>query len=100
MNEPLHVRRRVQEEERLNSARFDVMEKSKALLDCMWHNSREQFDLSARQRHERKMLAQEEEQANKELVLQRRARLKEFLTAEAPPECPSIGHTGRESSGF
>mmetsp|Transcript_49793 Transcript_49793/g.107848 ORF Transcript_49793/g.107848 Transcript_49793/m.107848 type:complete len:103 (-) Transcript_49793:405-713(-) len=83
MNEPHNVMRRVQEEETIAARVHGVIDMNTALRDCAWHAGRERFDLAATKRHEAKRVALENEQANRVLLLERRARLKEFLAAEA-----------------
>ena len=50
---------------------------------CEWANSREKCDLAISQLYEQKQIAQELAQENKELLIKRKARMKEFLAAEA-----------------
>ena len=50
---------------------------------CEWANARERTDVAMQSRHEQKAISYELEQENKELMLLRRARMKEFLEAEA-----------------
>lgn len=54
-----------------------------AMRACEWATSRERTDLNVRQLAETKKITQELEQENKELLLKRKARLRDFLTAEA-----------------
>ena len=53
------------------------------MLACDWANARERADFASSQRHLRKRVDDELIQANKETILKRRARLKQFLAAEA-----------------
>ena len=50
---------------------------------CEWNNSRERTDVRLNQLYEQKAITQELEQENRELLLLRRARMKEFLAAES-----------------
>jgi len=83
MNEPLNVRRRVLQEQALTDRLYQIKEQSHAMRACEWEVSRERTDITNRQLAETKKIAQELEQANLELLPKRRARLREFLEAEA-----------------
>ena len=50
---------------------------------CEWANSRERTDITSMQLAETKQIAAELQQENRELLIKRKARLKEFLAAEA-----------------
>ena len=50
---------------------------------CEWENSRERTDVGVRHLAETKKIAAELAQENKMLMIQRKARMKEFLAEEA-----------------
>jgi len=83
MNEPLNVRRRVQEEQIITDRLLSIKEKSHAMRACEWHNSRLRNDVHLQQLQATKAITTELEQQNKELLLLRRARMMEFLADEA-----------------
>jgi len=83
MNNPLNVQRRVQEEQMRTDRLVDIKGTNLAMVRCQWEVSRLRQDVTTRERFLDKEVANEIEQGNKELVLLRRARMKEFLTAEA-----------------
>uniref|UniRef100_A0A7S2FV38 Uncharacterized protein n=1 Tax=Haptolina brevifila TaxID=156173 RepID=A0A7S2FV38_9EUKA len=83
MNDPLNVQRRVREEQVITNRLIDIKEAGHAMRACEWENSRERTDVVTMQLSETKKIAAELEQENKMLLLQRKARLREFLTAEA-----------------
>jgi hypothetical protein len=60
-----------------------IKEQAHAMRACEWANSRERTDILSAQLGERKKIAQELDQENRELLLKRRARMNEFLKAEA-----------------
>ena len=60
-----------------------IKESAHAMRACEWANSRERLDLGIAQIYEQKKIAQELAQENKELLIKRKARMKEFLAAEA-----------------
>merc|ERR1712113_1234690 len=89
-----NVMRRVQMEQTL-ADRADAMRKqNQVMLASVWDNSRQRSDLAATQRHMRKRIDDELVQANKETLLMRRARLKQFLTAEAAGFEAQLGEQG------
>jgi hypothetical protein len=65
--------------DRLNA----IKEQQGAMRACEWANSRERTDVLSRQLYETKQIAHELAMENKELLLKRKARMKEFLAAEA-----------------
>mmetsp|Transcript_63286 Transcript_63286/g.105297 ORF Transcript_63286/g.105297 Transcript_63286/m.105297 type:complete len:104 (+) Transcript_63286:50-361(+) len=81
--EPLNVQRRVQAEETMEKRVGELREMSFALHRCAWEKTRENQDLFASQLHQRKAMNLEIAMANKDVLLHRRARMKEFLAAEA-----------------
>jgi hypothetical protein len=50
---------------------------------CEWNNSRQRTDVRLNQLYQSKAIALELEQENRELLLLRRSRMKEFLQAES-----------------
>ena len=60
-----------------------IREQSHAMRACEWATSRERTDVTVRHLAETKAIAQELEGENKELLLKRKARLRNFLAAEA-----------------
>merc|ERR1711990_901630 len=83
MNEPLNVARRVKDEQVLTERLIDLKQQGHAMRACEWYNARERGDVSLQQLYEKKKITNELEQANKEMLLLRRARMKELLEAEA-----------------
>ena len=81
--EPLNVRRRVKDEQVITDRLEGIKETSHAMRACEWFNSRERNDAVSKQLKVTKQVAKELEQENKELLLLRKARMKEFLAAEA-----------------
>jgi len=77
------VARRVREEQVITDRLLQIRESSHAMRACEWENSRERTDVVTKQLSETKKIASELEQENKMLLLQRKARLREFLAAEA-----------------
>ena len=72
-----------QEEQVISDRLLNIKEKSHAVRACEWHNSRMRNDVLVRQLQATKSIAAELDQQNKELLLLRRARMKEFLVEEA-----------------
>ena len=68
---------------------LDIKEKSHAMRLCEWYNSRLRNDVNLQRLHTTKAINVELQQQNKELLLLRRARMKEFLTDEAMECVPS-----------
>ena len=62
---------------------IQIKESAHAMRACEWANSRERTDILSQQLFETKKITQELEQENRELMLKRKARLREFLKAEA-----------------
>ena len=60
-----------------------IKESGQAMRACEWANSRERTDVAVNQLYETKKIAQELAQENRELLLKRKARMMEFLAAEA-----------------
>ncbi|KAL1508241.1 hypothetical protein AB1Y20_004358 [Prymnesium parvum] len=83
MNEPLNVRRRVREEQVLTDRLQSIKETSHAMHASEWHNSRMRTDVLLNQLKTKKAVTAELEQQNKELLLLRRARMRDFLEEEA-----------------
>merc|ERR1712087_345014 len=81
--EPLNVQRRVQAEETIEKRVGELRSMSFALHKCAWEKMRESQDLAAQQMHLRKAANLEIAMANKDVLAHRRARMKEFLAAEA-----------------
>merc|ERR1712113_124523 len=81
--EPLNVQRRVQAEETIEKRVGELRSMSFALHKCAWEKMRESQDLAAQQMHQRKAMNLEIAMANKDVLAHRKARMKEFLTAEA-----------------
>ena len=67
----------------INDRLDQIKEQSHAMRACEWNNFRQRTDVRLNQLYETKAIAQELEQENRELLLLRRARLKEFLQAES-----------------
>ena len=80
---PQNVMRRVKDEQMRTDRLVDIKAVNGSMVRCQWEASRMRTDPMTRQRFTEKEVANEIEQGNKELVLLRRARMKEFLTAEA-----------------
>ena len=83
MNNPQNVMRRVKDEQTRNDRLVDIKAVNGAMVRCQWEASRMRTDPMTRERFIDKEVANEIEQGNKELILLRRARMKEFLEAEA-----------------
>jgi hypothetical protein len=83
MNEPLNVKRRVQEEQTITDRLLAINETAHAMRACEWYNSRMRNDVNSQRLHTTKAINAELQQQNKELLLLRRARMKEFLADEA-----------------
>ena len=62
---------------------IEIKDRGHAMLACDWYNSRQRTDVAMKQLHARKQSEFEMVQANKELLLLRRARMKEYLAAES-----------------
>lgn len=60
-----------------------INEQAHAMRACEWANSRERTDITSMQLYETKQINAELVQQNRELLIKRRARLKEFLATEA-----------------
>ena len=60
-----------------------IKESAHAMRACEWAVSRERTDIISAKLAETKKIAQELQQENKELLVKRRARMKEFLAEEA-----------------
>ena len=80
---PLNIQRRVNQEQTQFEALRAIKASNLAQVRGQWEVSRLRTDASTRQRFEDKEIANEVEQGNKELLILRRARMKEFLAAEA-----------------
>ena len=74
---------RPQEEQVLTDRLIDLKQQGHAMRACEWYNARERGDVALKELYEKKKITNELEQANKELLLLRRARMKELLEAEA-----------------
>jgi len=83
MNEPLNVVRRVRAEQVITDRLSGIKQAAHYMRACEWANSRERTDVTVQQLYETKKIAQELDQENKELLVLRRARLRDFLKAEA-----------------
>ena len=60
-----------------------IKEQHHAMRAAEWETSRERTDIVSKQLAQTKAIAQELEQENKMLLIKRKARMKEFLEAEA-----------------
>ena len=80
---PQNVMRRVKDEQTRTDRLVDIKAVNGSMVRCQWEASRMRTDPMTRQRFTDKEVANEIEQGNKELILLRRARMKEFLEAEA-----------------
>jgi len=92
--DPDNVKRRVQMETTLAFRAAEMNAQNSVMLACGWANARERADLASSQRHLRKRVDDELIQANKETLLKRRARLKQFLAAEAAGFESQLGEMG------
>tara|TARA_B100000795_G_scaffold96994_1_gene71190 strand:- start:1270 stop:1581 length:312 start_codon:yes stop_codon:yes gene_type:complete len=80
---PQNVMRRVKDEQTRTDRLVDIKAVNGSMVRCQWEASRMRTDPMTRQRFTDKEVANEIEQGNKELILLRRARMREFLEAEA-----------------
>ena len=62
---------------------IDINKSNLAMVRCEWEVARLRSDALTRDKFQSKAINAEIEQGNKELILLRRARMKEFLAAEA-----------------
>ena len=62
---------------------MDIKVAQHAMRACEWEVSRQKTDVTSKQLAETKKIAAELEQENRMLGIQRKARMKEFLAAEA-----------------
>lgn len=62
---------------------LQIKESSHAMRACEWANSREKIDIEQMKLAETKKIHQELATENKELIIRRKARMKEFLAEEA-----------------
>ena len=91
-----------QEEQIITDRLINIKEKAHAMRACEWHNSKMRNDVHLRQLQSTKAITAELEQQNKELLLLRRARMKEFLADEAKEWAalrdphPPIRHSARQ----
>ena len=83
MAAPQNVMRRVKDEQTRTDRLTNIKISNQAMVRCQWEVSRMRTDPMVRERFTDKEVANEIEQGNKELILLRRARMKEFLEAEA-----------------
>lgn len=83
MNKAMNVERRVREEQVIMDRLNAIKESAHAMRACEWANSRERTDVFIGQLYEQKTINQELEAENRELLVKRKARLKEFLAQEA-----------------
>lgn len=83
MKEPLNVKRRVHEEQMRTDRLVDIGRSNMAMVRCEWEVARLRTDAVTKDKYETKAIVAEMEQGNKELILVRRARMAEFLAAEA-----------------
>jgi len=83
MNEPSNVLRRVKAEQVVMDRLNGIKQDAHYMRACEWATSRERNDVTVQQLYETKKIAQELDQENKELLVIRRARLRDFLKAEA-----------------
>jgi hypothetical protein len=83
MNNPQNVRRRVADEQVRTDRLVEIKTANASMVRCQWEASQMRMDPMKRERFVEKEVANEIEQGNRELILLRRARMKEFLEAEA-----------------
>jgi len=83
MFNPQNVRRRVADEQVRTDRLAEIKTANMSMVRCQWEASQMRMDPMKRQRFVEKEVANEIEQGNRELILLRRARMKEFLEAEA-----------------
>ena len=83
MNEPLNVGRRVKQEQEQADQLANIKQANQAMVRCEWEVARLRTHVSTREKYEQKAINAEMVQANKELILLRKARMSEFLSAEA-----------------
>ena len=61
----------------------NIKEQAHAMRACEWEVSRQKTDITSKQLAETKRITAELDMENKMLAIQRKARMKEFLEAEA-----------------
>eukprot|EP00967_Tisochrysis_lutea_P077136 scaffold104654_cov31-Tisochrysis_lutea.AAC.1 len=81
--EPLNVRRYVEREQRLADLTSEQKAHNRTAQVAHWAKSREKLDATSQQLHATRQFRQEAELANTETIINRKARMKAFLTQEA-----------------
>ncbi|KAL3893003.1 MAG: hypothetical protein SGPRY_014570, partial [Prymnesium sp.] len=77
------------EEQIITDRLTNIKENARAMHACEWHNSRMRSDVLTSHQKATKMISAELDQQNKELLLLRRARMREFLADEAKEYDPA-----------